>query len=495
MVGGLMYNSITYKNQGELAVLPKHLKYYQAYYSDFSNRVGGYKNLYLQNSGITNGSSNNTLTGSQWGDLALGATSDAVSIFSTLMIANAEDKSSERAETQTNNATAISNYTTAAQKVKSIERSIATETKKLKGLNDKLTKANEAATKITQLKGELATLNKNNGITDNNPVENNANVKAYNEAKTKFDSLNSAKTTVESLDTNITSAQSKFDTASKASFTTRGRRPLTIKLDDTGKATPIDEKNYKTIPVTDKKGKVREGEFKLDTANYEADKAKAKQMETDYSNAKSELDSLKEQRKSVLKGVELSENATIAEINNAINDAKMEMNKAGGKKMCEGGTSVDAYNTRKAEIEKQIEEYEALQKEDIASLKEEITKQKDKIDKLENEDLPAAQDKLDIARAACSGMIGAATTLNAAETAYDKEKGEYKDSKSQAGANGKNRTFWQKMWGTNKSATQKAEKQDMKNAKASLKAARNAYKQSGLTPAMEEQLRQAGLIS
>ena len=51
------------------------------------------------------------------------------------------------------------------------------------------------------------------------------------------------------------------------------------------------------------------------------------------------------------------------------------------------------------------------------------------------------------------------------------------------------------MWGTNKSATQKAEKQDMKDAKASLKAARNTYKQLGLTPAMEEQLRQAGLIS
>ena len=92
-------------------------------------------------------------------------------------------------------------------------------------------------------------------------------------------------------------------------------------------------------------------------------------------------------------------------------------------------------------------------------------------------------------------MIGAATTLNAAETAYDKENGEYKNSKSQVGANGKNRTLWQKMWGTNKSATQKAEKQDMKDAKASFKAARNAYKQLGLTPAMEEQLRQAGLIS
>ena len=85
-----MYNSITYKNKGELAVLPKHLKYYQAYYSDFSNRVGGYKNLYLQNSGITSGSSNNTLTGNQWGDLALGLTSDMASIFTMAMMAKAE---------------------------------------------------------------------------------------------------------------------------------------------------------------------------------------------------------------------------------------------------------------------------------------------------------------------------------------------------------------------------------------------------------------------
>ncbi len=473
-------------------MLPKRLKYYQAYYSDFSNRLDGYKNLYLQNSGITNGSSNNTLTGNEWGDLALGVTSDAISIFTTAMMANAENKSSERAETQTNNATAISNYTTAAQNVKSIERSIATETKKLEGLNEKLTKANDADTQIKILQGQLETLDKDNGITEENPVENNESVKAYNEAKTTFDSLNSAKTKVESLDTKITSAQSDFDTASKASFTTRGQKGIPITLNDSGKATPaITEDNYKTIPKQGDNGKVQ---YEIDTTSFEADKAKAKQMETDYSNAKRELNSLKEQRKTVLQGVKLPENATIAQINDAINQAQIEMNDAGGKKMCEGGTSVDAYNKTKADIEAQIKEYE-LCKKDKASIETQITKQEAKIDKLENEDLPAAQDKLDIARAACSGMIGAATNLSAAETAYDKEKGEYKDSKSQAGANGKNRTFWQKMWGTNKSATQKAEKQDMKDAKASLKAARNAYKQSGLTPAMEAQLRQAGLIS
>ncbi|MCM1266107.1 MAG: hypothetical protein NC200_07905, partial [Candidatus Gastranaerophilales bacterium] len=415
---------------------------------------------------------------------------DATSIFAMAMMAKAQGGNETQSAAQQQNTTAINNYITASQNVKSIERSIATEKTKLEGLNAKLEKANNADTKIASLKDELTKLDKDNGVESG---KENANLKAYDAAKKKFDLLTDTKTTVEGLDTQIGNAQSKFDTASKASFTTRGEKAITIKLDASGKATPaINQNNYMTI-VEKNNGKETK---KLDETSFRADEKKASDMEEAYSTAKSELDQLKETRGKELKKVELPENASITQIDTAINNAKIAMNEAGGTKMGDGenATTVNAYNASKTKIEAEIKEYEAC-KADKANIEKEIKTQTDKIKNLEEVKLPEAQDKLEVAKAACSGMVGSATTLTNAEGAYAKEQGEYDASKSQLGANGKKRNAWQKFWGSNKSATQIAEQREAKDAKRDLKAAQKQFKNSGMTPEMLAQLRAAGLVT
>ena len=98
-----------------------------------------------------------------------------------------------------------------------------------------------------------------------------------------------------------------------------------------------------------------------------------------------------------------------------------------------------------------------------------------------------------------SQLVSSTKALTESVNKVDKEKQEYIASKSQVGANQKSRTFFQKLFGTNKSATQKKEYDEYKAAKKNQRTAAAAFTQAtGLSSSdaikMYEDLKKQGLI-
>ena len=498
-------------------MLPKRLKLYQAYNIEFGARADAYaKDLLYASTGIN---------ANPFGSASCPSSSNALNtIFSFaelgLMAAvcgkNARNEANAQQATKTS--TIINLYVSKKQEVSNIDNKLTTAKEELQALLDKKEEAGadgaKAKAKISDIDSQIAQLNKDNGVADSsgNDIDGSI-VQKYNQAQAKLDKLTKGQSKIKQLDSNINtkesemnSAKTSYDSAQSATYQTGGLKPVTIKFDADGNPTvSLDENNYKT-----KKNK-ETGKLEVDTARMQADQVNINKMKLDISTAKTrylkaqtELNQAKADKQTALSGLGVSDGQTIEQ---AIAEATDEVNKYSTQNTTKSsGKSVVAYNSELKSLQAQKEDWQ--DKLDSVTTKDGGKSQVDKeIDakKKEISDLKTKKQKAEkeleqmTKELQGSQLVSSTKALTESVNKVDKEKQEYIASKSQVGANQKSRTFFQKLFGTNKSATQKKEYDEYKAAKKNQRTAAAAFTQAtGLSSSdaikMYEDLKKQGLI-
>lgn len=498
-------------------MLPKRLKLYQAYNIEFGARADAYaKDLLFASTGIN---------ANPFGSASCSSSSNALdTIFSFaelgLMAAvsgkNARNEANAQQATKTS--TAINLYVSKKQEVSNIDNKLTTAKEELQALLDKKEEAGadgaKATAKINDINSQIAQLNKDNGVADSsgNDIDGSI-VQKYNQAQAKLDKLTKGQSKIKQLDSNINtkesemnSAKTSYDSAQSATYQTGGLKPVTIKFDADGNPTAsLNENNYKT-----QKNK-ETGELEVDTARMQADQANINKMKSDISTAKTrylkaqtELNQAKADKQTALSGLGVSDGQTIEQ---AITEATAEVNKYSTQNTTgSSGKSVVAYNSELKSLQAQKEDWQdkldsvtpkdggkSQVDKEIDAKKKEISDLKTKKQKAEKE-LEQMTKELQ-----GSQLVSSTKALTESVNKVDKEKKDYVASKSQVGANQKSRTFFQKLFGTNKSATQKKEYDEYKAAKKERRTAAAAFTQAtGLSSSdaikMYEDLKKQGLI-
>lgn len=493
-------------------MLPKRLKLYQAYNIEFGARADAYaKDLLYASTGIN---------ANPFGSASCPSSSNALNtIFSFaelgLMAAvcgkNARNEANAQQATKTS--TIINLYVSKKQEVSNIDNKLTTAKEELQALLDKKEEAGadgaKAKAKISDIDSQIAQLNKDNGVADSsgNDIDGSI-VQKYNQAQAKLDKLTKGQSKIKQLDSNINtkesemnSAKTSYDSAQSATYQTGGLKPVTIKFDADGNPTvSLDENNYKT-----QKNK-ETGELEVDTARMQADQVNINKMKLDISTAKTrylkaqtELNQAKADKQTALSGLGVSDGQTIEQ---AIAEATDEVNKYSTQNTTKSsGKSVVAYNSELKSLQAQKEEWESLKKSaQDGSLDKQIAAKKKEVSDLTSKKQTAEKELEQMTKELQgSQLVSSTKALTESVNKVDKEKQEYIASKSQVGANQKSRTFFQKLFGTNKSATQKKEYDEYKAAKKNQRTAAAAFTQAtGLSSSdaikMYEDLKKQGLI-
>ena len=298
--------------------------------------------MYLQNSGITSGSSNNTLTGNQWGDLALGLTSDMASIFTMAMMAKAE--SGAAAKTPGTDKKMNSQILVAAKQVVSQYPS-----KKATAVTDFNAKYADAGISMSAdgklsktyaqaeaaIKADIETLKKN--LTDNDTttdgIQNN-NKTAYETAKATYEGYAAALKSYNNYDASIKSMENNDKIEIKG--TGDAQRA-------TGKE-PKPEDFYQYLSTADQKLPDAEKQAKAKTTGkYQAAKAVNEQEATKFN-------SLVEARKNALPSDVKDKDALVEKMDRA----KTAMDEAGAKAVNSNGQTAAQHDMAIKNLESKL---------------------------------------------------------------------------------------------------------------------------------------------
>ncbi len=501
-------------------MLPKRLKLYQAYNIDFGGMADSYKANYMKGLNISgtginaNPFSSSSCTSSN----ALDTIFSFAELGFMAAVSGKNVRNEANAEQATKTSKTINNYVSKKQDLSNIDSKLATAKEELQALLDKKEEAGadgaKAKAKISDIDSQIAQLNKDNGVADSSGNDiDGSTVQKYNQAQAKLDKLTKGQSKIKQLDSNINtkeremnSAKTSYDSAQSATYQTGGLKPVTIKFDADGNPTAsLNENNYKT-----QKNK-ETGELEVDTARMQADQANIDKMKSDISTAKTkylksqtEYNQAKADKKTALSDLGVSDGQTIEQ---AIAEATDEVNKYSTQDTTESsGKSVVAYNSELKSLQAQKEDWQdkldsvttkdggkSQVDKEIDAKKKEISELKTKKQKTEKELEQLTKDLQD------TELVKTTKALTDSVNKVDKEKKEYVASKSQLGANQKSRTFFQKLFGTNKSATQKKEYDEYKAAKKERRTAAAAFTQAtGLSSSdaikLFEELRNQGVI-
>lgn len=483
-------------------MLPKRLKLYQAYNIEFGARADAYaKDLLFASTGIN---------ANPFGSASCSSSSNALdTIFSFaelgLMAAvsgkNARNEANVQQATKTS--TTINLYVSKKQEVSNIDNKLTTANEELQTLTDKKDKATNADSEISKIDNDITSLKNANGVDSDGK---NSNLQKYNDAKSRLATLTEAKTELGKIDGEIQNAQGSYDTAKsnldmagKASFKSAGKVGKNITLDSNGKATTIDKNNYMTKHTND-------GKFILDDATYNADCQRAKNLEDEYFNAQKAfneaegvLNSKKNVKTAKLNTLNLKDGQSIEQ---AIAEATKDVNEFSQAQMNGNNSkSVGVYNSELKILEDKKAEWESLKKSaQDGSLDKQIAAKKKEVSDLTSKKQTAEKELEQMTKELQgSQLVSSTKALTESVNNVEIEKGDYDKTKLDAGKNGKKRTFLQKLFGTNRSQTQKNARSDYRKAKKNQRTAAAAFTQAtGLSSSdaikMYEDLKKQGLI-
>lgn len=428
-------------------------------------------NSYLSKSGVTTNLNINT-----------GSSVKASSIFGAILgtglsVATEYTKGATKAaEAQNTKAaktkSALGAISTASAKVQIIEKQITAKQKELDTIDAKIKKSENADSEITKLKDQKTKLQNKYKTGDKDPQV----LTDYNNAKSNVTKLETAQKEITNVDTQILSSKSqetKFRDASS------GSSKHSLKSIQLGKGNAIatiqqyanDISMYATQTTkTGADGKETK-EPVFDQAGYNADLAEATKLDQNWNNAEIEKN---KQTQLTEKKTTLAKNAgvnTPEEISTKLTEAKAKVTAFESKEISNDSsdtTTVGQYNSQIEDIDKQIKEYETLKtsKDTLTAerktVNESITSLKKQLETAQQEEI-TTKAKFAAFYDETSGLVDEKSDVDAA-------KAQYKDSKA-IGKNGKTRTFWQKLIGSNKSDKQK-------NARADYRKARSEYNQA-----------------
>ena len=288
--------------------------------------------------------------------------------------------------------------------------------------------------------------------------------KDYSELTTKLNKYTSAKETVDNLDGQIRqSEQNEKNYRANSSGSTSYALQKVSLGGGTAVATVQGMHNTDYYAISAKNNDGQKTKI-FNQKGYDDDLQKAMDLDANWQKAENEknvtLVNLNQKKADAYKNAGLSNGANI---NSEIVNVKAEISRAQNNQFSADGHTMTAsqYDAKLKDIEAKIDKTEKLPSK--ADIEAKITTKKQTIANLEKS-LATAQEAEIAARSKFEGLYSDTDTVIESEANVDSKHDEYKNSKT-LGKNGKNRTFLQRLFGTNKSDTQKTLKKDYKDAK------------------------------
>lgn len=438
-------------------MLPKRLKLYQAYNIDFGGMADSYKANYLRGLNIsgTGISGSSGCSGSTFGNIFEGVLDMGMMVGVAALESKSAGKSAN-AQQATLTSQALNTITEAKAKVAIIQKQLTENNKELNDLNESLKLVDSKETDLAKYKQEKEDLKKQ--FKDDN------NFKDYSELTTKLNKYTSAKETVDNLDGQIRQSEQneKNYRANSSGSTCYALKKVSLG-GGTAVATVQGMNNTDYYAISAKNNDGQKTKI-FNQKGYNDDLQKAMELDENWQKAENEknvtLVNLNQKKADAYKNAGLSNGA---DINSEIVNVKADISRAQNKQFSADGQTMTAsqYDAKLKDIEAKIDKTEKLPSK--ADIEAKITTKKQTIANLEKS-LATAQEAEIVARSKFEGLYSDTDTVIESEANVDSKHDEYKNSKT-LGKNGKNRTFLQRLFGTNKSDTQKTLKKDYKDAK------------------------------
>lgn len=438
-------------------MLPKRLKLYQAYNIDFGGMADSYKANYLKGLNISGtgiyGSSG--CSGSTFGNIFEGVLDMGMMVGVAALESKSAGKSAN-AQQATLTSQALNTITEAKAKVAIIQKQLTENNKELNDLNESLKLVDSKETDLAKYKQEKEDLK--------NQFKDDNNFKDYSELTTKLNKYTSAKETVDNLDGQIRQSEQneKNYRANSSGSTCYALKKVSLG-GGTAVATVQGMNNTDYYAISAKNNDGQKTKI-FNQKGYNDDLQKAMELDENWQKAENEknvtLVNLNQKKADAYKNAGLSNGA---DINSEIVNVKADISRAQNKQFSADGQTMTAsqYDAKLKDIEAKIDKTEKLPSK--ADIEAKITTKKQTIANLEKS-LATAQEAEIAARSKFEGLYSDTDTVIESEANVDSKHDEYKNSKT-LGKNGKNRTFLQRLFGTNKSDTQKTLKKDYKDAK------------------------------
>lgn len=438
-------------------MLPKRLKLYQAYNIDFGGMADSYKANYLRGLNIsgTGISGSSGCSGSTFGNIFEGVLDMGMMVGVAALESKSAGKSAN-AQQATLTSQALNTITEAKAKVAIIQKQLTENNKELNDLNESLKLVDTKETDLAKYKQEKEDLK--------NQFKDDNNFKDYSELTTKLNKYTSAKETVDNLDGQIRQSEQneKNYRANSSGSTCYALKKVSLG-GGTAVATVQGMNNTDYYAISAKNNDGQKTKI-FNQKGYKDDLQKAMELDENWQKAENEknvtLVNLNQKKADAYKNAGLSNGA---DINSEIVNVKADISRAQNKQFSADGQTMTAsqYDAKLKDIEAKIDKTEKLPSK--ADIEAKITTKKQTIANLENS-LATAQEAEIAARSKFEGLYSDTDTVIESEANVDSKHDEYKNSKT-LGKNGKNRTFLQRLFGTNKSDTQKTLKKDYKDAK------------------------------
>lgn len=438
-------------------MLPKRLKLYQAYNIDFGGMADSYKANYLRGLNIsgTGISGSSGCSGSTFGNIFEGVLDMGMMVGVAALESKSAGKSAN-AQQATLTSQALNTITEAKAKVAIIQKQLTENNKELNDLNESLKLVDSKETDLAKYKQEKEDLK--------NQFKDDNNFKDYSELTTKLNKYTSAKETVDNLDGQIRQSEQneKNYRANSSGSTCYALKKVSLG-GGTAVATVQGMNNTDYYAISAKNNDGQKTKI-FNQKGYNDDLQKAMELDENWQKAENEknvtLVNLNQKKADAYKNAGLSNGA---DINSEIVNVKADISRAQNKQFSADGQTMTAsqYDAKLKDIEAKIDKTEKLPSK--ADIEAKITTKKQTIANLEKS-LATAQEAEIAARSKFEGLYSDTDTVIESEANVDSKHDEYKNSKT-LGKNGKNRTFLQRLFGTNKSDTQKTLKKDYKDAK------------------------------
>lgn len=443
-------------------MLPKRLKLYQAYNINFGGIADSHKADYLKDLNISgtgiNGSSScsSGCSGSTFGNIFEGTMNMGMMVGAALLESKSAAKSAN-AQQATLTSQALNTITEAKAKVAIIQKQLTENNKELNDLNESLKLVDSKEDDLKTYKEEKNKLE--------SQFKDDKNFKDYSELTTKLNKYTSAKETVDNLDGQIRqSEQNEKNYRANSSGSTSYALQKVSLGGGTAVATVQGMNGNTTYYAISAKNNDGQKTKIFNQKGYDDDLQKAMVLDENWQKAENEknvtLVNLNQKKADAYKNAGLSNGANI---NAEIINVKADISRAQNNQFSADGQTMTAsqYDAKLKDIEAKIDKTEKLPSK--ADIEAKITTKKQTIANLEKS-LATAQEAEIAARSKFEGLYSATDTVIESEANVDSKHDEYKNSKI-LGKNGKNRTFLQRLFGTNKSDTQKTLKKDYKDAK------------------------------
>lgn len=442
-------------------MLPKRLKLYQAYNINFGGIADSHKADYLKDLNISgtgiNGSSScsSGCSGSTFGNIFEGTMNMGMMVGAALLESKSAAKSAN-AQQATLTSQALNTITEAKAKVAIIQKQLTENNKELNDLNESLKLVDSKEDDLKTYKEEKNKLE--------SQFKDDKNFKDYSELTTKLNKYTSAKETVDNLDGQIRQSEQneKNYRANSSGSTCYALKKVSLG-GGTAVATVQGMNNTDYYAISAKNNDGQKTKI-FNQKGYIDDLQKAMVLDENWQKAENEknvtLVNLNQKKADAYKNAGLSNGANI---NAEIINVKADISRAQNNQFSADGQTMTAsqYDAKLKDIEAKIDKTEKLPSK--ADIEAKITTKKQTIANLEKS-LATAQEAEIAARSKFEGLYSATDTVIESEANVDSKHDEYKNSKI-LGKNGKNRTFLQRLFGTNKSDTQKTLKKDYKDAK------------------------------